>query len=275
MTEFVSPSPENLASRRQDLRRQRRRRNLQKLWRSSVIVGLAIAGVWGFNHPRWLIQTSEQIAIEGNEYLSDGAIQALLPLDYPRSLLAIEPEALAQVLQAQAPIAEVTVKRQLFPPRLTVHLQERAPVALTRAGSKSAQPDGFLDIEGHWLPQESFSLFEADWSPPELVVQGYSETYQAQWPGLYATLQASPVAVSLVDWSDPSNLILHTELGQVYMGAYNQQQLPNQLRTLAQLRPLIAVGPRFTVEYIDLRDPDNPVIQAPGSLPALAPSATR
>jgi cell division protein FtsQ len=275
MTEFVSPSPENLASRRQDLRRQRRQRNLQNLWRSSVIVGLAIAGVWGFNHPRWLIQAPEQIAVEGNEHLSDGAIQALLPLDYPRSLLAIEPEALSQALQAQAPIAEVTVKRQLFPPRLTVQVQERAPVAVTRASAASAQPDGFLDIEGHWLPQASSTLFESDWSPPELVVQGYSDTYQAQWPGLYAALQAAPVAVSLVDLSDPSNLILHTDLGQVYVGVYSEQQLPNQLRTLAQLRPLIAADTRFTVEYVDLRDPDNPVIQAPGPLPNLAPPEAR
>ena len=200
-------------------------------------------------------------------HCSDQAIQALLPLDYPRSLLAIEPEALAQVLQAQAPISEVIIRRQLFPPRLTIQLQERDPVAVTRSGAGSTQSDGFLDIQGHWLPQESFTLFETDWSPPELIVEGYSDTYRAQWPGLYATLQAAPVKVSRVDWRDPSNLILHTDLGQAYMGAYSEQRLTNQLQTLAQLKPLLTADTRFTVDYVDLRDPDNPVIQTPEPLP--------
>lgn len=268
MTEFVTPSPENLANRRQDLRRQRRRRNLQGLWRSGVVVGLAILGFWGFHHPRWLLQSPTQIAIEGNEHLSDAAIQGLLPLDYPQSLLAIEPEALAQVLQAQGPISDAQVERQLFPPSLTIQVQEREPVAATTVGAETAQPDGLLDIEGRWLPWDSFTQLESDWSPPALTVWGYSDTYRAQWPGLYATVQASPVGVSVVDWRDPSNLILHTELGQVYMGSYGDQQLPNQLRTLAQLRPLITADSRFTVDHIDLRDPGNPVIQSPGPLPA-------
>lgn len=268
MTEFVSPSPENLANRRQDLRRQRRRRNLQGLWRSGVVIGLAIAGLWGFHHPRWLLQDPAQVAIEGNEHLSDAAIQGLLPLDYPQSLLAIEPEALAQVLQTQGPISDAKVERQLFPPSLTIHVQEREPVAVTTAGAETSQPDGLLDIEGRWLPWDSFTQLEADWSPPALTVQGYSDIYRAQWSGLYDTLQASPVGVSVVDWRDPSNLILQTELGPVYMGSYGEQRLPNQLRTLAQLRPLITADNRFTVDYIDLRDPGNPVIQAPGPLPA-------
>ncbi len=263
MTEFASLTPENLADRRQNLRRQRRRRNLQSLWRTSAILALAIGGVWYFNHPRWLLQSPAQIAVEGNKHLSDAAIQALLPLDYPQSLLAIEPEALAQVLQTQAPIADARVERQLFPPSLMIQVQERDPVAVTRAGTTFAQPDGLLDVEGHWLPQDSFTLFEANWSPPPLMVLGYRDTYQDQWPGLYTILNASPVGVSVVDWSDPSNLILHTELGKVYVGFYGEQRLPNQLRTLAQLRPLIMADTRFTVDHVDLRDPDNPVIQAP------------
>jgi cell division protein FtsQ len=274
MTEFVTPSPENLASRRQDLRRQRRRRNLQGLWRGSVVVGLAIAGLWGFHHPRWFLQDPAQVTVEGNQHLSDAAIQALLPLDYPQSLLAIEPAEIAQVLQTQAPISDVQVERQLFPPGLTVQVQERAPVAVTSADPDSNQPGGFLDVAGHWLPEESFTLFEPDWSPPSLTVQGYRNTYRSQWPGLYATLQASPVEVSMVDWRDPSNLILHTELGHIYVGAYGAQRLPNQLRTLAQLRPLITAD-ALTVDYVDLRDPDNPVIQAPGPLPALEVPTTR
>ncbi|NJN21366.1 MAG: FtsQ-type POTRA domain-containing protein [Leptolyngbya sp. RL_3_1] len=275
MTELVSPSPENLASRRQDLRRQRRRRNLQGLWRGSVVVGLAIAGLWGFHHPRWFLQDPTQVAIEGNQHLSDAAIQSLLPLDYPQSLLAVEPAAIVQVLQAQAPISDVQVARQLFPPSLTVTVQERAPVAVTRADPGSDQADGFLDIVGRWLPEESFTLFEADWSPPPLTVEGYRDTYRSQWPGLYATLQAAPIEVSRVDWRDPSNLILHTELGQIYVGSYGAQRLPSQLRTLAQLRPLITADTQLTVDYIDLRDPDNPIIQAPGPLSAVEDSATR
>jgi len=59
-----------------------------------------------------VLHESNQISIEGNQFLSAGAA-VVLPLSYPQSLLQIQPEAM-RYLESQATIAEATVTRQLF-----------------------------------------------------------------------------------------------------------------------------------------------------------------
>ena len=261
MTEFVSPSPEDLADRRRDLRRQRRHRNLQALWRTTVVTSLAAGACWLAIQPAWLLRSPDQIQVEGNELLTDAAIQNLLPLDYPQSVLAVDPDAIAALLQAQSPIAAAAVTRHLFPPRLEVSVAERQPVAVTQPRPAAQQPPGLLDSVGNWLPQDSFMAVDPDWPLPPLTIVGYDPAYASQWPSLYATVAASPVTITTVNWQDPNNVILETELGIVHIGAYSMNQLPRQLTTLAQLRPLLTGEAAPTMAYLDLSDPDNPALQ--------------
>lgn len=266
MTEFVSPSPEDLADRRRDLRRQRRHRNLQALWRTTVVTSLAAGACWLAIQPAWLLRGPGQVQVEGNEFLTDTTIQDLLPLDYPQSVLAIDPEAIAALLQAQAPIAAATVTRHVFPPRLEVVVAERQPVAVTQPRQAIEQPPGLLDSVGNWLPQDSFTAVDPDWPLPNLTFKGYDPAYASQWPSFYATVVASPITITTVDWQDPNNVILETELGIVHIGAYSVNQLPRQLTTLTQLRPLLTGEAAPTMAYLDLSDPDNPTLQG-ASLP--------
>jgi cell division protein FtsQ len=266
MTEFVSPSPQDLADRRRDLRRQRRHRNLQTLWRAAVVTSLTAGACWVAVQPVWLLRSPNQIQVEGNELLTDATIQELLPLDYPQSLLAVDPDAIAALLQAQAPIAAASVTRHLFPPRLEVSVAERQPVAVTQPRRATEQPPGLLDSVGNWLPQDSFMAVDPDWPLPTLTIVGYDPAYGSQWPSLYATVTASPVTITTVNWQDPNNVILETELGIIHIGAYSVNQLPRQLATLAQLRPLLAGDAAPTMAYLDLSDPDNPTLQG-ASLP--------
>ncbi|MEB3269311.1 MAG: FtsQ-type POTRA domain-containing protein [Leptolyngbya sp.] len=261
MSEFASLSPESLADRRRQLRRQRRYRNLQTLWRVTAVTGLTVAACWGVSQPFWLLRGPAQIWVEGNELLADDTVQSLVPLAYPQSVLAVDPDAIATQLQSQTPIAAATVSRHLFPPRLEVTVTERQPVAVTQPRNATNQPPGLLDPLGHWLPQESFTAVDPDWPLPTLTIMGYDPTYASQWPSLYATLQASPVPVTAVNWQDPNNLVLTTELGKVHIGAYNVHQLPQQLATLAQLRPLLTGDAIPAMAYLDLSDPENPLLQ--------------
>lgn len=266
MTNLSSVSPNELRERRQSLRRQRRVHLLRGFWQVLALSGLTAGLFWVATRPLWLIKGADQVEVSGNQLLSDRAIQSLISLDYPQSLLKVEPGEIAQQLQAKAPITDATVTRQLFPPKLEVHIQERVPVAVavpptdaTMAPASYIQV-GLLDSDGAWMPQSSFTFEGKLPKLPTLKVRGMQEQYRPYWPKVYKAITQSPVAVSELDWQDPTNLILHTELGIVHMGPY-PDRFEEKLATLDQMRNLTRQFDRKRLAYIDLTNPTQPSIQ--------------
>lgn len=284
MTSIVSVSPAELKGRRSSLRRQRRRQVVHAIWRTFAISSLAGGLVWGATQPTWIISKSEQINIEGNQLLSDQAVQSLLPLTYPQSLLRIEPQVIAQKLESpKSAIAKATVTRQLFPPSLTVQIQERQPVAIALSTPDSnALPDsdrvaqvsgstaiatpskrslvGFLDPNGALIPLQTYKALNVLVPTPQLKVIGMGERYLKDWPEIYQAVRDTQVQISEIDWQDPRNIILKTELGIVHLGPYSPR-FADQLHILDRLRSLPSKLKSSQIAYIDLKDPESPAIQ--------------
>lgn len=274
MTSIVSVSPANLNQRRQTLRRQKRQQAIYRFCRTFAISCLAGGLVWGSTQPVWVIRKPEQITVEGNRILSDRAIRSLLSLSYPESLLRIEPQAMAEKLQAQQSlIAKATVTRQLFPPSLTVQIQERYPVAIAcvnvvcniPTGTKDVKTapgtaPGLLDESGAWMSFKGYDAIEKSFPLPSLKIIGKREQYLPYWSQLYPVIRLSPVKVSQIDWQDPENIKLKTELGMVHLGSYSSQ-LSEQLNVLDRLRQLSAKLNGRQIAYIDLKKPEAPAIQ--------------
>ncbi len=261
-----------LAERRRRLRRQRRWRSLQSSWRAITVSGFTVGLVWITTLPAWVIRQPNQIQIEGNQLLSPQAIQSLLPIAYPQSLLSIQPQAIAQHLESQGPIAQAIVTRQLFPPSLSIHIQERRPVAIayTHSASLEAAPVadrnaaaagiGLLDEKGNWMPLESYTALNQSIQLPTLKVIGTPEQYRTQWVELYQAVSRSPIKVTQIDWHDPANLILSTDLGIVHFGSFGSR-FSQQLRALDQMRQLPQNIDPNEIAYIDLTNPEAPMIQ--------------
>ena len=241
-------------------------------------MGLTGGVVWSTTLPLWVIATPEQVQIEGNQFLSVPTLRALLPITYPQSILRVEPQKLIDILKTKAPIAEATVERQLFPPSLTIKVHERNPVAivlppktlattikdiksLVALGEKTrAGQTGLLDENGMWIPLESYTSLNQALKLPSLKVVGKPEQYQTNWGQLYRAITHSPVKIRELDWSDPANLILKTDLGIVHCGPYGQH-FTDQLVTLSKMRQLPSHADYSKVAYIDLKSPDYPIVQ--------------
>jgi cell division protein FtsQ len=273
MTDFLSTSPKELAERRRRLRQRRQWNSLQSAWRSLLVWGMAGGLLWGVTQPIWMIRNSEQVEIWGNQLLSTQTIQSLLSIHYPQSLLTVQPQVIAQDLQARAPIAEANVTRRLFPPGLTIHIQERHPVAIAypaavnletaadhQQRSSMSNQVGLLDEKGNWISMERYTALNQFLAMPSLEVIGMGEGYQDEWQQLYAAVSVSSVMVSAIDWRNPTNLILTTELGVIHLGPLSDR-LPNQLRALDQMRHVSEKIAADQIEYIDLRNPDSPLVE--------------
>ena len=277
----VSPlSRDDIQARRKTLRRQRRISISQVLWRFWALSGLTVAIFWGATRPMWLLHSPNQINVTGNQLLTDEMVQSLVPLQYPQSLMQVEPEVLARQLRDRGPLVSAEVTRQLLPPRLNVRVQERVPVAMVLPTGKGDRTTGtqylqagFLDAHGAWMPLASFGLGNASPQLPTLQLHGIQTQYQRYWPQIYETISSSPVAITEIDWQDPNNLVLETALGTVYLGPYSPE-LEQQLATLDKMRNLPDQLTDTEVARIDLSNPDVPsvaVVEAPNASPNPSP----
>lgn len=276
MTDISSISRSELAARRKKLRRQRRWRILQTSWQVFAISGLAFGAVWVATLPDWVLRDPAQVEIEGNKVLTTDTIRSLLAIKYPQFLLALEPDAIAKRLEdSQAPIAEAHVTRRLFPPSITVHIQERYAVAVVYmipaivaanprqkiAPPVEPIPVSLLDDRGYILSYEKYVSLNKSRDLPTLKVFGMQEQYRSQWASLYKLISQSPVKISEVNWREPGNLILQSELGIVHLGSYSPSRLSEQLQALDQMRKLPEQVDASQIEYIDLNQPKNPQVK--------------
>ncbi|MGD1854808.1 MAG: cell division protein FtsQ/DivIB [Leptolyngbyaceae cyanobacterium] len=269
MPDITELSKNRLTTRRQDLKRRRQRLFWQRLWRQAAIVGLTVGCLSMATSSRWQLQSAEQITLSGNQLLPDEKVHRLMDIEYPQSLLKLHPLDIEKSLVAKGPIADAIVRRRLLPPGLNIRIQERTPVAIALPNTdiavtaldddpQSFTQMGLLDANGYWMPYDSFTKLGTQ--EPQLQVRGMRPAYQKDWPEIYQALQATPVAISQLDWRDPANLILHTELGTVHVGSYGQN-FDQQLTALDRMRNLNAEMDIEEIAFIDLRNPENPTLE--------------
>ncbi|MBD2533333.1 FtsQ-type POTRA domain-containing protein [Nostoc flagelliforme FACHB-838] len=261
MAGIISVSRTNLAQRRQKLRRQRQMRIIQAIWRTFAITGFASGLLWVAVQPVWMLKTPKQIMMKsGNKSLSEQTTQSLLVLSYPQSLWRIEPSAIAKSLKKQPTIAQAIVRRRLFPPGLIIEIQERVPVAVTQTLGNKKVTIGLLDASGAWMPLEKYTSLNPTKKLPNLRVIGSPTQYCLYWTQLHQAVSQSPVKVMEIDCQNPTNLILKTEIGNVHLGVPGSQ-LAEQIKVLDQMRHLATKFNSGQIEYIDLKNPEFPLVQ--------------
>ncbi|MBW4560030.1 MAG: FtsQ-type POTRA domain-containing protein [Mojavia pulchra JT2-VF2] len=268
MAGIVSVSRTSLTQRRKKLRRQKQMKFIQAIWRTVAISGLAGSLLWVAIQPMWVLNAPKQIVIKsGNKFLSDEAIKSLLVLSYPQSLWRIQPSAIADSLKQQPTIAQAIVSRRLFPPGLSIEIKERVPVAIAQMRkegntdtSKKQVNVGLLDASGVWIPLEKYTSLNPTVKLPSLQVIGLPEQYRPYWTQLYLSVSQSSVKVMEINCQDPTNLILKTELGNVHLGPPSIY-LSEQIQVLAQMRDLPTKLSSSQIEYIDLQNPEIPLVQ--------------
>jgi cell division protein FtsQ len=268
MAGIISVSRADLEGRRKKLRQKRQMKIIQTIWQTFAVSSLAGGLLWMATQPIWVLRTPKDIDISGNHLLSREAIESLLVVSYPQSLWRIEPYGIAESLKQQPTIAQATVSRRLFPPGLIVQINERVPVAIaqSRRDQRNIDSDhkkvsvGLLDASGVWIPVEKYTSLNPNLRLPSLKVFGLPEQYRPYWEQLYHALIQSSVNVMEIDFQDPTNLILKTELGNIHLGAPSSL-LPEKIKVMAQMRHLPAQLNPNQVEYIDLKNPESPLVQ--------------
>ena len=291
MAGILSVSRTNLAKRRQKLRRQRQIKIIQAIWRTLAVSGFAAVLFWGAVQPMWVLKDSGQIVIKsGGQVLTQKDIYSLLGLSSPQSLWRVEPALIADSLRKQPNIAQATVSRRLLPPGLIIEIQERIPVAIAQvttdktvancvlsptftgksaevksclqnSGTANKQNElGLLDASGVWMPLSTYISINPKAKLPRLIVIGAIAQYKPFWTQLYEAISSSSLKVTEINFQDPTNLILKTELGNVHLGSPSNR-LTEQIQALVQMRYLPNKVNSSSIDYIDIKNPAVPLVQ--------------
>lgn len=289
MTGMLSVSRQDLLKRRRNLRRHRQMKILTAVWRILATSSIAGGMFWIILGPVWVITTPGQILMRsGNQLLPQKTVQRLLQFSYPQSLWRIRPAAIAQSLENQPIIAQAIVNRRLFPPGLNIEIQERLPVAMIQPSSKSNATNcvsnsqvpskkvtspaipclqspkrddiNLIDASGNLIPWEKYTAFNPQGKLPALKVLGSAEQYHPYWVTVYQAIQDNSLNVMEIDFRDPKNVIFKTELGTVHLGI-PVVQLDQKIQRLREMGNLKAKFKSGEIVYIDLQNPDYPLVQ--------------
>jgi cell division protein FtsQ len=257
VTTVISKS--DLANRRQQFRRERRNIRLLGLWRFCLAVALAGGIGWASQQPLWQLKVPTQIQIVGNQHLERQQIYQALKLPLPIGILAIDPEQLQKVLLSDLPLRSAQVRRQLLPPAVLVQVEERQPVAF------APQPKGivgFVDEAGNWFSNKQYPNFQR----PALAVWGFQAEKAEIWRQIYPEITRSGIHTQIVDLRDSGNIILRTELGEAYFGAFSSQ-FSAQLHLLERMRTMKSYFKPNNIAFIDLRSTHIPMVRIRPKLP--------
>ncbi|MEM9924230.1 MAG: FtsQ-type POTRA domain-containing protein [Cyanobacteria bacterium P01_D01_bin.50] len=266
MPEILSASSTDLEERREKLRRNRQIKIISTIWRTLAVTGLAGSLLWFLIQPIWVLKSNKDITVSGNQLLSDEGIQSKMQLSYPKSLWRISPSRLSASLKQQPGIIQATVSRRLFPPGLIVKVTEIVPVAITQTprkpNAKSTNQEtinGLIDINGMWVMKKNYKSIGAD-KLPSLKLIGEVQHYRPFWKQFYQAISKSSVKVMEIDYQNPNNIILKTELGLVHLGSPTSK-LTEKMKLLTKIRRLPAQVNMSQIEFIDLTNPETILVQ--------------
>ncbi|GAB4533243.1 MAG: hypothetical protein Tsb0014_18420 [Pleurocapsa sp.] len=238
--------------------KQRHRQLLSRaIWRSVVVISCAGTLLCTARSSYWQIQHQSQIEIAGENLITEDTIYQLLDFAYPQFIWSINSGKLTKKLENTPSIAAAKITRQISPPRLTIAIKERVPVALALWSGKI----GFLDAQGKWIEQNFYGDINAKFPLPQLKVVNYQPQYRTHWVDIYNSIvQYSQLQIQEVRWDKSGNVFLKTEIGLVHLGS-DLSRLKKQFEIMVRLKNLPTYIEISKIAYIDLSNPNLNLIQ--------------
>jgi len=252
----ASPSPQ-LQYKLALVKLQQQRLTRLSLWRACFMIfcttGLGLLATI----PNSQIKKPSQIEVEGEQIVSENAITQALKFSYPQFIWSINGIDLARKIESIPSIKAVKISKQIIPPKITISLQEKIPVALATSQGQV----GFLSEQGEWIEQKFYDNTNLDLPLPKLKVINYQPRLKSAWSKIYQLNLLYPeLEITEVHWREGDGVFLKTKIGQVFLGS-EASRLEQQFKIISKLKNLPDQVDAEEIAYIDLSNPGVNLIQ--------------
>ncbi len=243
-----------------------------------LVLGALAGGVWGIRYfllhdPRFLIQSSDAIQIEGNTNVTRPELLNIFGSDIGRNIFYV-PLAERRAELEHLPWVEHATVMRLLPNQLHISVVERTPVAFARQGSQI----GLVDANGVLLSMPPAAIGNPHYSFPVLVGISSSDPFSSRaarmkiYHNFVSSLDASGQNISShlseINLSDPEDVVaLVPEQGAdilVHFG--DQKYLARYQSFTAHLAQWRQQYPRLAA--VDMRYDGQAVLQMQEGVPA-------
>ncbi|MDX1977458.1 MAG: FtsQ-type POTRA domain-containing protein [Pseudanabaenaceae cyanobacterium bins.68] len=217
-------------AKRNSIKDRQSQRFRRRVWYGVVAIALSVSTYGLISLPEWQLKTRKQIEIEGNQLISTSMLKDLIKINFPQSIFAVNPKQIAEHLQESAPVSEVRIRKSLFPARITINLVERKPVARVMIANNLQ----LIDAEGKLLSPRFYTKPATEL---KLLVKADRPNHiQLYWPSIYREVKSPELGITLVDWRDPSNLILVNPTLNIHCGFYAAGKFEQQIQKIKQFQ---------------------------------------
>jgi cell division septal protein FtsQ len=254
------PTPEPPVNRRtqrvQTVLFKRRRQKKLRVWLGRLLfmvkvwVALLLAGGlwWFWQAPFWTL-TDLNVQVSPTRYVPPEALESLLAPEVGKPVFAIHPAAIAQRIQVRFPVlAQVQVRRYLFPARLEVKLAEQQAWALVYESPDHLKPYGL--VTDRVVPLDGLKPV---WLNPVVVPKKLAspEYLRAVARTHYQLRQIPELHLHQLDASQPNHWVARFAEVDVLLGKLDMT-MTERLRRLVPLVPKIQELEN-QIDWVDLR----------------------
>ena len=254
----VSPQLE----RRRALRKQKRHELLLNGWRTLALLGLTTALGWLLLRHGWTLEGPQQVLVLGKTGISPELVSRIGQLNFPQSLLEINPSGLESRLRSNLPVQSARVSRLVLPARLEITLVGKTPVARGIRHTPRGQEEGMIDADGQWI---QLNPAVPTLTPTTAItVDGWALEHRATIAILLGQQQRFNEDLKRIVVLPDGAITLHcNKLGRVDLGN-DGSLLPQQIDAIVELhQTLPSTLMQANGTLIDLSNPERPEIQLP------------
>ena len=197
----------------------------------------------------------DEIRITGTKFITKDIILKNSSLVLPKKLINIKTKYHEQELKENLSLKNISIRRQLFPFRLKIHIQVREPIAYAERYLNKEIKKGFIDKEGVFINEE-FVFIENN-LPYEFKVAGWKINSQDSLSKIIEAYKNS-TELKFIYISDEGFITLEeNKFKKIFLG--NQpEKIDLKLKLISEIRTQLKNKEFFgKIEHLDLTDINN------------------
>ena len=203
---------------------------------------------------------TNDIKISGSELFSQDDLVKNSSLKFPTRLIFIKTNLLEKELKQNLSLKNVSVRRQILPFSLKVHINTRTPIAYGEKILNNKKISGFIDKDGIFISQNNFE--EKSFKKFTIQVFGWKEKFKKTLSKIFLAQENYELEILKIIFSPNGFLTLEeVDLNTILLG-FDSNLINYQLQIINNLKNELKKN-NFSekIDNIDLTDPNKPKIK--------------
>ena len=203
--------------------------------------------------------TSDDINLVGARYIKINQILQNSSIRVPERLLLVKTKLIENELKENLALKNIHVSRQLFPFGLKIYINERIPVAYAERLVSNNKIKGFIDKDGHFIPQQFANTQQKAY---RIKVYGWQKEFGPSIAKMIKQYKKNDESLLSIMISPEGYIILEEKILKKILLGTDLRKLNKQLNLIFHIKNQIRDNKiSIKIQSLDITDPVNPILK--------------